>query len=161
MHTGYAGDTTLGTGGSTLEACFSFRAGPALHNDVSGCAFGIEFQSNVTPFRLTYFFIEPRFRLFGARPVAGKATIEGGMLIRGALGSYGQTTGATVAPPDPKLLGIGMYVSRDVDKNEKGNGWAIQASLTESIAIGAGGDHVLGYKNATFTSIKVGVDHYF
>lgn len=161
LHTGYAGDTTLGTGGSSVEACLSFRAGPALNNDVSGCAFGIEFESNVSQFRLTYFFIEPRFRLFGARPVTGKAATEGGMLIRGALGSYAQTTGAATAPPDPKLLGVGMYVSRDVDKDEKGNGWSVQASVTENIAIGAGGDRVVGYKTATFTTIKIGVDHYF
>lgn len=161
LHTSYAGDTAFGTGGTTLEACLSFRAGPGIASGTSGCAFGVEFQNGVSQFRLTYFYIEPRFRLFGAEPVAGHPSTEGGLLIRGALGSYAQTTGAGIAPPDPKVLGFGAYIARDIESDEKGNGWAIQGSVTYSVAMGAGGDGVLGRRNATFTSVKVGVGRYF
>jgi hypothetical protein len=161
LHTSYAGDTTLGTGGRVLEACLSFRAGPGVADGTSGCAFGVEFQSGVSQFTLTYFFIEPHFRVFGPTPVAGRPSTEVGLLLRGALGSFAQTTGAGVAPPDPKVIGAGVYLARDIESDEKGSGWSVLGSVTESVAFGIGGNGVTGRRNASFTSIKVGVGRYF
>lgn len=161
IHSSYAGDTTLGTGGSVLEACLSFRAGPGVAAGTSGCAFGVEFQRGVSQFTLTYFFIEPRFRLFGPMPTVGRPSTEVGLLLRGATGNFAQTTGPGVAPPDPKVIGAGVYLARDIESNEKGTGWSVLGSVTESVAFGIGGNGVTGRRNANFTSITLGIGRYF
>ena len=161
LHTAYVGDTTIGTGGSAIDACLSFRAGPGIADGTSGCAFGIELQSGVSSFRLTYFFIEPRIRVFGHPPMAGHPTTEMGLLLRGAMGSFAPTTGPGSPPSDPKLVGAGVYVARDIDSNENGHGWGMMASLSESVALGIGGNTTTGRRNATFATLKVGVGRYF
>ena len=161
LHTSYAGDTTLGTGGTAIDACLSFRSGPGFADGTSGCAFGVEFQGGVSQFRLTYFFVEPRFRLFGQSPVTGHPSTEAGLLLRGALGSFAQTTGPGIAPSDPKVIGAGIYVARDIDSDEKGDGWGMMASLSESVAFSIGGSAVAGRRNASFATLKVGVGRYF
>ncbi|MFI5235428.1 MAG: hypothetical protein ACHQXA_06940 [Gemmatimonadales bacterium] len=161
LHSSYAGDTAIGTGGTSIEACLSFRAGPGLAAGTSGCAFGIEWQSNVSSYRLNYFYIEPRFRLFGRREAAGKTSTEGGLLFRGAFGSFQQRNGPGTPPHDPTFLGIGAYIGRDIVADQKGDGWAVQGSVMEGFAIGIGGDQIQGRKNAHFTAFKLGVGRYF
>jgi hypothetical protein len=160
-HSRYTGYSTVGDAGASIGACLSWHEGPGFVDRTSGCAFGVQYEDGVSSSRLLYFFIEPRVRLFGPMPQGGSGSTQAGVLLRWAFGSFSQRMGATGAPPDPNLLGLGVYVARYFPHDDNGDGWAAQVGLTSDFIYAiehtpAGDPHPM-----KAVTLMLGVDRYF
>lgn len=123
MHTGYRLHTAgalvddSDDGGGHIEACFSARSGPGILQYVSGCAIGLGWESRPGSVGVLWFFMEPRVRFLGGRP-RGKSNTEFGAVFRAGFGQVSKVS------QTPTLIAPGLYASRNLRRNLKGNGWS-------------------------------------
>lgn len=126
MHTGYLLNTGSEVNGGVddskdagahIEGCFSARSGPGILRHVSGCAFGLGWESRPGSVGVVWFFMEPRARFIGGQP-RGKSNTEVGAVLRAGFGLVSKVG------RNPTLIAPGLYASRNIRRNLKGNGWS-------------------------------------
>ncbi len=148
-HTGYGLNTSPGgltdseQGGVHLEGCFSARQGPGGFKALSGCAFGLGWDSRPKSKGALWFFTEPRVRFFGGRPRGESNTEIGGLLRVG----FGLVEGVNL---NPTLIAPGLYASRNIRVNPSGRGWSFTLAWRHCfVGNRGGGTHKVGTEMVT------------
>lgn len=123
FHSGYKLHTASVLGednddlGGHIEGCFSARSGPGILQYVSGCALGIGWDSRPGSVGVVWFFMEPRVRFLGGKE-RGKSNTEVGAVLRVGFGQVSKVS------QTPTLIAPGLYASRNIRRDLKGNGWS-------------------------------------
>jgi len=128
--------------GGDYEACVLISGSGPLW----GCVLGVNVHSSNAASRITWFYVEPRFRLAGA---TSRVSPEVGLLLRAAFGSSQDE-----ALYNPKLLAPGAYLRISLGSG-LGKGLAVIVSGSRGFLLGK------GTENETFNRFSAAVSFSF
>jgi hypothetical protein len=128
----FAGPAVRGQGGADIDLCFSVRGTRNSAKPVSGCVFGVGYQSRPhAESNVLWIFAEPRFRIAGGK--TDRTGFELGILTRMGIGMVNTIN------VNPLSLAPGIYLSRQVRRADASGGWSLTASYAHAWITGTEG----------------------